>query len=276
MLSGALAGVAARTVSSPMDLLKIRFQMQSATKVSSNQCKSIPASIRRVFKNEGLKGFWKGNMAGIYLYASYSAIQFGIYDKLSHTYPNLEKGISGAMAALGATLISYPFDLIRTRKSLQKNSSTHYGNILHTCNVIFREESITGFYKGIGPSLAQVIPYMGLVFASYSRTKTFILQKVNFTNTSADFTAGCVAGLVSKTLLMPLDVVRKRLQIQGTAYNTYVIRDLQVYSGFSDCVKRIYHREGLRGFFNGLSFALLKSVPSTATTLLIYGILNRL
>lgn len=77
-MNGALAGVAARTTSAPIDLLKIRFQLQA----SSNQYNSILGAVRSVIREEGPLGFWKGNMAGIWLYATYSAVQFGIYEKL--------------------------------------------------------------------------------------------------------------------------------------------------------------------------------------------------
>lgn len=52
MASGALAGVAARTASAPIDLLKIRFQLQ---KRSSPQYESIISAFKTVFKQEGIR-----------------------------------------------------------------------------------------------------------------------------------------------------------------------------------------------------------------------------
>lgn len=95
MLNGAIAGVAARTASAPIDLLKIRFQLQSPTR---RHYSSILGSVKTILCEEGLpvkspslrsfnmQGFWKGNMAGLYLYASYSAVQFGIYEELAHRF----------------------------------------------------------------------------------------------------------------------------------------------------------------------------------------------
>ena len=63
-------------------------------------------------------------MAGIYLYATYSGVQFGVYERLCQTLPETNhygRGVAGAIAALTGTMISYPFDLIRTRHSLQKS-----------------------------------------------------------------------------------------------------------------------------------------------------------
>ena len=53
MFNGAIAGIAARTTSAPIDLLKIRFQLQQQQK-SLCQYRSIPIAIRTILKQEGL------------------------------------------------------------------------------------------------------------------------------------------------------------------------------------------------------------------------------
>ncbi|PJF18400.1 PRMT5-domain-containing protein [Paramicrosporidium saccamoebae] len=220
VVNGGLAGVAARTVSSPIDLLKIRFQLQAG-----NQYSSILGAVRSVIREEGPLGFWKGNMAGLWLYASYSAVQFSIYEKIK-------------------------------------------GKLGHTIDVIIREEGPRGLYKGMGPSLAQVVPYMGIVFAAYERSKRTLLA-AQVTENTANVLSGMISGFVSKLIMMPVDVIRKRLQIQGSQYRVYILKDLPIYNGFFDCIKSIWRVEGPRGFFSGLSLALLKSVPATTTTFLV-------
>ena len=76
-----------------------------------------------------------------------------------------------------------------------------------------REDGIGGFYKGIGPTLFQVIPYMGLSFYIHNLTKTTIMKTAPGKNHLADLIAGGAAGVISKTVMMPVDVVRKRLQV---------------------------------------------------------------
>lgn len=90
-----------------------------------------------------------------------------------------------------------------------------------------------------------------------------------------DFLSGAIAGIASKTALMPIDVIRKRLQIQGSPYKVYAMRNLPVYSGFQDCVKQMWAKEGLFGFYRGLGLAILKSAPASATSFLVYGIFSR-
>lgn len=127
-VKGAIAGIASRTISAPVDLLKIRYQMRQANSSGDAPLlRDIRKSISNIYRYEGLGGFWKGNMAGVYLYAIYGAIQFRIYESMLPTFKDnfaLGKGIAGAIAAIGATLVSYPFDLIRTRHTLQ-HTATH-------------------------------------------------------------------------------------------------------------------------------------------------------
>lgn len=230
-------------------------------------------------------------MAGIYLYACYSAVQFGIYEELKK-YVNkvtkdaffyrfqgaMGKGGIGAVAAMGGTLISYPFDLIRTRHSLQKSAPSqyrYYKSIIPTIQTIIREEGIRGLYKGIGPSLAQVVPYMGIVFATFEKSKSILLS-TSLSEHPTNLLSGIVSGFLSKLIMMPVDVVRKRMQIQGSYYNAYVLKGLPIYSDLLDCIRGIWRVEGGRGFFSGLSFALLKSVPATATTFVVYGLIKNM
>lgn len=183
-------------------------------------------------------------------------------------------GVAGGLAAMSATFLTYPFDLIRTRMALQGHQSDVYKSFTGTFARVLRTEGLKGFYKGIGPTLGQVIPYMGLSFHVHNRTIEYLAGQIDNKGTK-DFLAGGVAGITSKTAMMPFDVVRKRLQIQGSAYEAYAIKSLPKYSGLLDCVQKMWATEGFFGFYRGLGIALVKSGPATATTFLVYGLLSR-
>lgn len=114
---------------------------------------------------------------------------------------------------------------------------------------------------------------MGLSFYTHGTCKRAL--SLYLAPSVTDLTSGAMAGLVSKSVMMPVDVVRKRMQIQGSNYKAYVVSELPVYKGIRDCCVQIWLVEGTRGFFRGLSLALLKSVPATAVTFLVYGSLSR-
>ena len=136
---------------------------------------------------------------------------------------------------------------------------------------ILREEGATGYYRGMGTSLLQIAPYMGILFGTYEASRSSLLMSHYFSPRTSDFLAGGIAGVVSKYAVFPLDTVRKRLQVQGPTREKYIHRDIPVYSrGIMHCMKDIMQKEGVRGLYKGLGIALLKSGPSAAVTLWVF------
>lgn len=65
-----------------------------------------------------------------------------------------------------ATIASYPLDLLRTRFAAQGQHAV-YCSIADAVRKIRANEGYAGFYRGLWPSVAQIIPYMAIMFASY-------------------------------------------------------------------------------------------------------------
>ncbi|CAG8527491.1 1394_t:CDS:2 [Racocetra fulgida] len=115
----------------------------------------------------------------------------------------------------------------------------------------------------------QIIPYMGLMFGSKIVEKSLWFSNLKGTE---DFFSGALAGMISKTGIFPLDLLRKRLQIQGPNRSKYVIKNIPAYSSsIYSCIRQIIIGEGFFGLYKGLTPALLKAVPVSATTFFVYG-----
>lgn len=260
---GVIAGVFSRTLTAPLDLVKIRMQIQNPHYRSYS---SIPNAFAAISKQEGMKAFWKGNSSGIMLYGSYSGAQFYCYSQLD----GLPTMLRGAAAASLATVLTYPFDSTRTRLALRAN--------IRARTVIARmikEEGLLAVYKGLLPTIAQVAPYMGTVFWSYDCTKKLLRKNADIQADITNTVAGAVSGACGKLATMPFDVVRKRMQIQGSEFQQYQVANLQRFASLRHCIVFIWINEGLRGFYNGLAISLVKSMSVTSTTFLIYGFLER-
>jgi solute carrier family 25 (mitochondrial thiamine pyrophosphate transporter), member 19 len=74
---------------------------------------------------------------------------------------------------------------------------------------------------------------------------------------------GSAAGLCAKVVVYPLDVIKKRLQVQGFEYGNVVVGSSHKYRGLIDCAQRIVRLEGVRALYNGLSPSLFKAVVTT-------------
>lgn len=77
-LAGGVAGAVSRTVVSPLERLKILFQVQNAGK---NEYKlSVGKGLMKMWKEEGWRGLMRGNGTNCIRIVPYSAVQFGSYN----------------------------------------------------------------------------------------------------------------------------------------------------------------------------------------------------
>ncbi|KAG5917207.1 mitochondrial thiamine pyrophosphate transporter [Claviceps africana] len=282
--AGAIAGLISRFIISPLDVVKIRLQLQPYSPFNTPiPLRSTPAyhgtvaTVRDILKHEGLRALWKGNVPAELMYICYASIQFSTYRTttllLQTTLPArlpdaAESFLAGASSGALATAITYPLDLLRTRFAAQGRTRI-YSSLRSAVGDIRRDEGYRGFFRGIGPGLAQIVPYMGLFFVTYEGLRIQLVG-LNMPWGGGDATAGVVASVIAKTAVFPLDLVRKRIQVQGPTRGRYVYGDIPEYSGALRALLSIFRGEGLRGLYKGLPISLLKSAPAGAVTVWTY------
>ncbi|XP_040187744.1 mitochondrial thiamine pyrophosphate carrier [Rana temporaria] len=283
--AGSLSGLVTRAFISPLDVIKIRFQLQIeglSSHGAHGKYSGIVQAFRLILKEEGLPGFWKGHVPAQLLSVTYGAVQFVSFEVLTegiHTSTSLDPRapavhfMCGGLAACSATLTVQPLDTLRTRFAAQGEPKV-YRTLRHAIVTVFKTEGFLTFYRGLSPTLLAVFPYAGLQFSSYN-----LLQRVWNAPSPPDhdrrgnlknLLCGSGAGVISKTATYPLDLLKKRLQVGGFEQARAAFGEVRTYRGLRDCVCRIYMEEGLRGFFKGLSPSLLKAAVSTGLTFFCY------
>lgn len=195
-------------------------------------------------------------------------MQFATFDFLQRSEYNFGSFVNGGVSALVATSFTYPFDLLRTRMTISsKNGLFH-----QIKSVINGLEGIKGLFKGYTLTVSQVVPYMGCIFA----THRFLSKKLEL----SDFASGAASGFLCKTIFMPADVLRRRLQLFKSDPNQFaMIPQNQLEYTYKctsrlDLVKLMWKREGFRAFFRGWSMAVIKSTPVTAITFTIHKLVK--
>jgi solute carrier family 25 folate transporter 32 len=137
----------------------------------------------------------------------------------------------------------------------------------HGARAIWRTEGVRGFWRGLLPSLFG-ISHGAVQFAVYERLKEWRrggdlrsgegmreLGNVDYLLTSA------ASKVFAGTVTYPYQVVRVRLQ----GYEAE-----RTYRGAWDAVVQTWTREGGRGFYKGLGPSIVRVLPSTCVTFLVY------
>ncbi|KAF9396419.1 mitochondrial thiamine pyrophosphate transporter [Podila verticillata] len=272
-----------------------KLLLAKTAKMSAEKAALIKDSAAATTKIPGATATVAAPLSAVSVIASSSAIQ---------------SFIAGANAGIVATACTYPFDLLRTRFAIQRDVKVYTG-IIQACRHIFKQDGIPGFYRGMSPALIQVIPYMGIMFGSYDTLKhltAWMKNKANLASHSSssssskapsatissegstksmgqvllgleDLLCGALSGVISKTGVYPLDMVRKRLQIQGSeqqkinasVFSPQSVKVEALPATVWKCMVHIARREGYLALYKGLLPGLLKAAPASATTFLVFS-----
>jgi len=132
-IAGGAAGATSRTVVSPLERLKIIQQVQPRT--GGQPYKGVWRSLVRMWKEEGFKGFMRGNGINCVRIIPYSAVQFATYEQLKKLFTSNgakpldtpTRLMAGALAGITSVSATYPLDLVRARLSIA-SATIHVAN----------------------------------------------------------------------------------------------------------------------------------------------------
>ena len=282
--AGGISGAVAKTATAPIERVKLIIQTQDANPLIKSgkvaRYTGIANCFSRVYSEQGLKAFWRGNFTNVIRYFPTQAFNFAFKDTFKNLFPRydpkknfglffLANMASGGLAGAGSLCIVYPLDYARTRLASDVGSGQKSFNGLADC-LIKTAKGPSGpmaLYNGFGVSVAGIIPYRGVYFGlydsladvnPYKKDKSFIGLLSKFC--IAQFTA-ITAGYAS----YPFDTIRRRLQMQAEKPKSE-----WYYSGTIDCFWKILKDEGTSALFKGSSANALRTVGS-ALVLVLYG-----
>lgn len=186
LVSGVGAGLFCTVVCAPLDVVKIRLQVQGSLGIHKYTGGSL-SMIRTIYKEEGLRGVFRGVGPAMFTIPLFWGVYWPIYDRLKayyhDTYPDMNTHTSHMCCAVGAGVVSdvmtNPFWVTRTRiQTLALHSEVHVNANISTfgmMKMIYEEEGFLAFYRGLGASflgLAHVaiqFPLCKFLTVSYSR-----------------------------------------------------------------------------------------------------------
>eukprot|EP01090_Pellita_catalonica_P011916 TRINITY_DN2475_c0_g1_i1.p1 TRINITY_DN2475_c0_g1~~TRINITY_DN2475_c0_g1_i1.p1 ORF type:complete len:261 (+),score=27.34 TRINITY_DN2475_c0_g1_i1:3-785(+) len=247
--------------------------------------KSIVASLRLIFTEEGLRGFWRGNGANVLRVIPVYALKFTFNDTFKGMVKSKEQSIkelnpwqlmlSGSAAGLFQAAATFPLEFIRTRLSLSAGieGSESYKGIIDCAVKVTRREGIRGLYKGLGPTMVSGTPYVGLQMTAYELVKRF-LGKVSGCEDHLplplSLTAGASAGIFAQTITFPGDTVRRRMITNGAGGKP------RLYKNSLQCLISVIKIEGWTHLYSGLKTNVVRCIPGAAIQFAAYESVKRI
>mmetsp|Transcript_2212 Transcript_2212/g.3489 ORF Transcript_2212/g.3489 Transcript_2212/m.3489 type:complete len:305 (+) Transcript_2212:84-998(+) len=282
--AGGISGAIAKTATAPIERVKLIIQTQDANPLIKSgevpRYTGIGNCFTRVYSEQGLGAFWRGNFTNVLRYFPTQAFNFAFKDTIKAMFPKykakenffmffMTNMASGGLAGAGSLCIVYPLDYARTRLASDVGSGQKSFNGLADCLIKTARgpSGVLGLYNGFGVSVAGIIPYRGVYFGMfdslmglnpYGKEKgpIALLSKFAIAQTTA-ITAGYAS--------YPFDTVRRRLQMQSEKPKS----EWQ-YKGTMDCFAKIAKEEGMGAMFKGAGANALRTVGS-ALVLVLYG-----
>jgi len=278
--AGAIAGILSRTFCAPIEMVSTVMMCRG------DQCTSMTSELANTWKREGLRGMFKGNGANCLKVAPSRGTQFLVYEfvkrKMLLAGVGLAAGVSsgslhagarlfaGGIAGMVAAAIVYPLEVVKTMLTLYPDRC---GSITDALSLVYFSSGLKGLYRGLGPTLIAMFPYVGVEFMVYETLKKRWEMYIGPVGTLSLLLLGALGGAAAQASAHPLDVIRRRMQMQSINVGKRNENDVRYSNMFSG----LYHvgkNEGIHVLFNGLGPACLEKIPSTAIGYYIYEFLK--
>nr|XP_009595343.1 S-adenosylmethionine carrier 1, chloroplastic/mitochondrial isoform X2 [Nicotiana tomentosiformis] len=229
VIAGGTAGVVVETALYPIDTIKTRLQ------------------AARGGGQIALKGLYSGlagNLAGV---LPASAIFVGVYEpakqKLLKMLPENLSAVAhltaGALGGIAASFVRVPTEVIK-----QRMQTRQFASAPDAVRLIVSKEGFKGLYAGYGSFLLRDLPFDAIQFCIYEQLRIgYKLAAKRDLNDPENAVIGAFAGALTGAITTPLDVIKTRLMVQGSANQ---------YKGIVDCVRIIVAEEGAPALLKGI------------------------
>jgi solute carrier family 25 (mitochondrial phosphate transporter), member 23/24/25/41 len=223
--------------------------------------------------------------AGSYLmflaqFGSYEAAKRSLARMEGHDDPNAinpySKFAAGGLAGMTSQFCVYPLDTLKFRLQSETIEGGLRGHALlvQTAKRMYADGGLRAAYRGLTMGLIGMFPYAAIEMG------TFEFLKSGFTKVKArryglheedakpgnlaTGAMGAFSGAFGATVVYPINVLRTRLQTQGTVMHP------PTYTGIVDVAQKTFRNEGFRGLYKGLTPNILKVAPAMSITWICY------
>ncbi|KAJ1994000.1 coenzyme A transporter [Coemansia spiralis] len=295
LLIGGIAGCTAKTVVAPLDRVKILFQTHNTryARYAGTHFGLFKAGAA-IYREYGIRGLFQGHSMQLARIFPYAAIKYMSYEQLKLILgrrisdQHLRNFLAGSLCGVISVAVSYPLDMIRVRMAyITPTAGAPAERVRAVVKMIYNEPAyrfgLMNFFRGFPLSLMGIVPYGGVsfltheYFTSLARNRYADIatkqseqhhtkarrRKTRELKAWAELTAGGLSGMFAQTASYPFELVRRRMQIAG-------VHSPSKKAKASRIIQDVWNKNGLRGFYVGLTIGYVKVAPMFAVSFYTY------
>lgn len=192
--TGAFSGAFTSLVLTPVELVKCKIQAPALPDGSSGPPLRPLAVVRDIFRHDGIKGFWHGQLGTLIREAGGCSAWFGAketttamfykmrlktvtseaekQDILSKPLPFWQQAVAGASAGVSYNFLFFPADTIKSRMQTMPLGGGHVKRTFwHEGLALWQQHGIRGMYRGCGITCVRSAPSSAFIFIVYDGLK---------------------------------------------------------------------------------------------------------
>lgn len=252
---GGISGCLSRTVTAPLDRLKVFYQ----TMYTYSKPPTVWKGLKETYHQHGFMNLFRGNSLSIFTSMLEQALRFLIIEYSKRHFQD-EFGhidshyflLIGVITGILSTIVLFPLDVVRIRYISSGDTTT---KVPAKIKKIYRNYGVLGFYSGFIPHLISVLPAGSANVFFYNTLKKIFISSNDRENPKVMkfMLLGGSAAFLTSTLTYPLTLLTSRIIVAN--------RDVKIYAeriGFFRMSWNTYKNEGVLGFFKGYSASMLR------------------
>ena len=253
------------------------LQAPSSSSLSHNTNNSV-VGISRLWR--GVQTILIGCIPAHALYFStYELTKAATLDPTTGNVTTYGSVLAGAMATLSHDLILAPLDTVKQRLQLG-----HYRGMWHAMQTMVASEGWVSLYRSVPVTVATNVPY-GMVMVGMNESLKQVFSQEGKQTLGVTLAASSLAGLTAAATTTPLDRIKTYLQTQQLAPTCGARRPKEqcplqsssnktnktvIVANWKQAAVRIWEREGMTGFFRGMTPRILSHTPAVAISWTTY------
>ncbi|OMO63575.1 Mitochondrial brown fat uncoupling protein [Corchorus olitorius] len=296
-VEGGIASIVAGASTHPLDLIKVRMQLQGESAVPNpsvqvyrpalamnsavgnvsitqvvSQPRVGPVSIGvKIIQSEGVAALFSGVSATILRQTLYSTTRMGLYDILKNKWTDKETGklpltskiAAGLIAGGVGAAVGNPADVAMVRMQadgrLPIDQRRNYKSVVDALSQMTKQEGVTSLWRGSALTVNRAMIVTASQLATYDQVKEMILNKgVMNDGIGTHVTASFAAGFVAAVASNPIDVIKTRVMNMKVAPG-----EVAPYAGALDCALKTVKAEGPMALYKGFIPTISRQGPFT-------------